>query len=55
MNILDFLLKDLVHKTVLLHRRDPFKRRARDGNSIECPTTPCATIELNRKVRVGAA
>ena len=53
MYTLNFLLKDLVHKTVLLHHRDPFKRHARDGNSVECPTPPCATIELPRTVSVG--
>ena len=55
MNIFNFLFEDIVHKTVLLHHRDPFKRRARNGNSIECPTTPCVTIELTRTVSVGVA
>lgn len=54
MNILNFLLEDFVHKTVLLHHRDPFKRRTRDGDSIECSTPSYAEIELMRIVSVGA-
>ena len=50
MNTFDFCFKGLVHKTVLLHHWNPFKRCARDGNSIEWPTAPCVTNESTRTV-----